>query len=81
MLRAIFEGRESAGSYSLITVLVATMWDAVICVVAFIEAFRNEESLILFIMPAFLLCLLFTNLELRILLLIFQSMSDNASFR
>jgi hypothetical protein len=73
MLKAILENRESAGNYSVITVLMAAMWDAVICVVAFIEAFRNEESLILFIMPAFLLCLLFSNLELRILLMIFQA--------
>ncbi len=81
MLKSIFQGRESASNYSIITVLVATMWDAVICVVAFIEAFRNEESLILFIMPAFLLCLLFTNLELRILLMIFQARSDNTNLR
>lgn len=32
-------------------------------------------------MPAFLLCLLFTNLELRILLMIFQARSDNTSIR
>lgn len=32
-------------------------------------------------MPAFLLCLLFTNLELRILLMIFQSRSNNLNIR
>lgn len=42
MLRAMFEGRESPESYSIVTILAATMWDAVICVVAFIEAFGNE---------------------------------------
>lgn len=81
MLRAIFEGRESAESYSIVTILGATMWDAVVCVVAFVEAFGNEESLILFIMPAFLLCLLFTNLELRVLLMVFQARSDGRSIR
>lgn len=32
-------------------------------------------------MPAFLLCLLFTNLELRVLLMIFQARSDGRSIR
>jgi hypothetical protein len=32
-------------------------------------------------MPAFLLCLLFTNLELRVLLMIFQARSENRSIR
>lgn len=47
MLRAIFEGRESAGNYSIFTILIATMWDAIICVVAFIEAFSNEVNIFL----------------------------------
>lgn len=81
ILRAIVERRDAAGNYSIITVLMAAMWDAVICFIAFIEAFRNEESLILFIIPAFLLCLLFTNLEIRILFLIFQSRTDNWNSR
>ena len=37
--------------------------------------------MILFIIPAFLLCLLFTNLELRVLLMIFQARSDNRNIR
>ncbi len=32
-------------------------------------------------MPAFLLCLLFTNLELRVLLMIFQARSEGRSIR
>jgi hypothetical protein len=42
ILRAIIERRDAAGNYSIITVLMAAMWDAVICFMAFIEAFRNE---------------------------------------
>ena len=52
--------------------MITTMWDAVLCIVAFVCAFDNEENLIMFIMPAFLLCLLFTNLELRLMLMIYQ---------
>ena len=57
------------------------MWDAVLCIVAFTQAFLNEDNLILFIMPAFILCLLFTNLELRLMLLIFQSYSQEGNMR
>ena len=35
----------------------------------------------MFIMPAFLLCLLFTNLELRLLLMIYQANSESNSMR
>lgn len=42
MLKNMFEGRESAESYSIATVLIATLWDAAICVISFIEAFANE---------------------------------------
>lgn len=37
----------------------------------------TKESLMLFIIPAFLLCLLFTNLQPRLMIFIFQSFTDN----
>ena len=42
MLRGIFEGRGNSANYSIITVLAVTMWDAVLCIVAFVQAFHNE---------------------------------------
>jgi hypothetical protein len=81
MLRSVIEGRENPSTFSFSTMLFATMWDSVICIVAFVCAFDNEENLILFIMPAFLLCLLFTNLELRLMLLIYQANSENNNIR
>lgn len=53
------------------------MWDAALCLAAFIEAFKNEENIVLFIVPAFILCLLFTNLELRIMISVFQANSGH----
>jgi hypothetical protein len=41
ILRAIVERRDAAGNYSVISVLMAAMWDVVICFISFIEAFRN----------------------------------------
>ena len=65
----------------MLTVFASTMWDAVLCIIAFVQAFQNEENLILFIMPAFILCLLFTNLELRLMLMIFQARTENTNMR
>lgn len=42
MIRGIFEGSEDPSNYSIVTMLIASMWDAVICVVAFALAFENE---------------------------------------
>lgn len=81
MLRRIFDGREGSGNYSMLTILMATMWDAALCITTFIEAFQSDESLILYILPAFILCLLFTNLELRLMLMIFQSRHQDANIR
>ena len=61
--------------------MVATMWDAVLSIIGFMCAFDNEENLIMFIMPAFILCLLFTNLELRLMLMIYQSNTDAENLR
>jgi hypothetical protein len=57
--------------YSLVTMTVATMWDTVLCMVAFQVAFNDQESLVLFILPAFILCLLFTNIEPRLMFMIY----------
>lgn len=42
ILRSVIEGNESASHYSFLTVMIATMWDAVLCIVAFVCAFDNE---------------------------------------
>jgi len=57
--------------------MMAMMWDAALCLTSFVEAFQNEGNIILFIVPAFLLCLLFTNLELRIMASVFQAISGD----
>ena len=88
ILRLVIEGSESAERYSLVSVLVATLWDSILCLVCFIQAFANEvsdfliqENLILFILPSFMLCILFTNLELRWMLSIFQSNNNGLEMR
>ena len=48
------------------------MWDTVLCILAFKMAFNDQESLVLFILPSFMLCLLFTNIEPRLMLAIFE---------
>jgi hypothetical protein len=72
LLRKFYEGTANPLHYSLTTVTVATMWDTVLCMVAFKMAFTDQESLVLFIMPAFMLCLLFTNIEPRLMFIIFE---------
>lgn len=42
MLGGISEGRESAASYSLATVCMASMWDTVVCLVALVFAFSSQ---------------------------------------
>ena len=81
ILKSIFDGHESANNYSILTVLIATMWDTALCVYSFFQAFENEANLIMFILPTFVLCLLFTNLELRMILLIFQARYQNINVR
>lgn len=52
------------------------MWDTVLCLVAFIYAFKDQESLMLFIIQAFFLCLLWTNLQPRLMISIYQQLVD-----
>lgn len=40
-----------------------------------------QENIILFIIPAFILCILFTNLELRIMIIVFQAISGENDIR
>lgn len=77
LLQNIIEDGSSASVYSLVTIIIATMWDSIMCIIAFVCAFENEENLILFIMPAFLLCLLFTNLEIRFMYLIYEARGEH----
>lgn len=72
LLKKFYEGNTNPLHYSLFTITVATMWDAVMSMVAFKMAFTDQESLVLFIMPAFMLCLLFTNIEPRLMFMIFE---------
>ena len=81
ILKKIIEGDESPSRYSFFTIMITTMWDAVLCIVSFVFAFDNEENLIMYIMPAFLLCLLFTNLELKLMLMIYQANSSGGNLR
>lgn len=88
MIKAVLEGSEDPSNYSVLTMLMATSWDAVVCVIAFVSAFKNEvncylfqENLVLLIIPAFMLCLLFTSLEIRLLLMIFQVKSSTGNHR
>lgn len=41
ILKSILEGEDQSINYSIITAIIAMMWDAALCLVAFIEAFRN----------------------------------------
>jgi hypothetical protein len=41
ILRHIIEGSESAQKYSLMSVLTGTLWDSILCLVCFIQAFEN----------------------------------------
>ena len=81
ILKSIFDGHESANNYSILTILIATMWDTALCVYSFFQAFENEGNLIMLIIPTFVLCLLFTNLELRMILLVFQARYQNVNIR
>lgn len=57
------------------------MWDATLCIIAFLYAFSDQESLMLFIVPAFLLCLLFTNIQPRLMISIFQQLTNSTNIR
>lgn len=46
ILRDIYEERDRASSYSLATLTITTMWDAVLCIVAFIYAFKDQVIVI-----------------------------------
>lgn len=78
ILQSIIEGEEDANNFSFLTILLSLLWDSVLCIIAFSKAFSSEDSsvtyaliqenLILFIVPAFIFCLLFANLDLRLML-------------
>jgi hypothetical protein len=72
ILKNLYDLHDNSRNYSLITICLTCMWDATLCIIAFIYAFSDQESLMLFIMPAFLFCLLFTNLQPRFMILIYQ---------
>jgi hypothetical protein len=80
ILKNVYELHDNPRHYSLVTICLTCMWDAALCVIAFVYAFSDQESLMLFIMPAFLLCLLFTNLQPRLMILIYQQ-STNSTLR
>lgn len=80
ILKSVYELQDNPRRYSLVTICLTCMWDAALCIISFIYAFSDQESLMLFIMPAFLLCLLFTNLQPRLMILIYQQ-STNSSIR
>ncbi len=80
ILKNVYELHDNPRNYSLLTVCMTCMWDAALCIIAFVYAFSDQESLMLFIMPAFLLCLLFTNLQPRLMILIYQH-STNSTLR
>ena len=80
ILKSLYELHDNARRYSFITICATCMWDSALCIIAFIYAFSDQESLMLFIMPAFLLCLLFTNLQPRLMILIYQQ-STNSDIR
>jgi hypothetical protein len=42
MLRNLYEVRDNAQNYSLMTVCLSCMWDCTLCVVAFVFAFRDQ---------------------------------------
>jgi hypothetical protein len=72
LLKNMLEGRDNPLHHSLITMTIATMWDTVLCLLSFKVAFADQESLVMFVLPAFMLCLLFTNLEPRLMLIIYE---------
>lgn len=80
ILKNVYELHDNPRHYSLVTICLTCMWDAALCIIAFVYAFSDQESLMLFIMPAFLLCLLFTNLQPRLMILIYQQ-STNSTLR
>lgn len=45
IIKKIIEGEENPTNYSFITLVMAMMWDAALCLTAFIEAFQNEVNM------------------------------------
>jgi hypothetical protein len=72
ILRGLIEMQDTPQHYSLLTVCMTSMCDATLCILSFMFAFSNQDNLMLFIVPAFLLCLLFTSLQPRLMIVIFQ---------
>ena len=42
MIRAIVDLHDSPRNYSLLTIVMTSMWDTVLCLVAFIYAFKDQ---------------------------------------
>lgn len=42
IIRRVYDGRENPLNFSLITITIATMWDAIICMVSFKMAFDDQ---------------------------------------
>jgi hypothetical protein len=48
ILKSLYDARDNSSNYSLITVCVTSMWDAVLCLVAFIYAFKDQVRVLLY---------------------------------
>lgn len=81
IIRNVYELRDNPRGYSLLTIGCTCMWDATLCILSFMYAFNDQESLMLFIVQAFLFCLLFTNLQPRFMIFIFQHNNNNNNIR
>lgn len=68
-------------NYSLLTICMTSMLDAILCILSFMFAFSNQDNLMLFIVPAFLLCLLFTSLQPRFMIVIYQQANEHQTIR
>jgi hypothetical protein len=42
IIRRVYDGRENPIHFSLVTITIATMWDAIICMVSFKMAFDDQ---------------------------------------
>lgn len=85
ILKGFFEGTITANSFSYWTALIALLWDSAFCVLTFIIAvnttsnvkvYLTQESLILLMVPAFIFCILFSNVEPRLLIEIYRARFD-----
>jgi hypothetical protein len=60
ILKGLYDARDSPRNYSLITICLTSMWDAVLCLVSFTYAFKDQVYLFLDRkVSCYLSCLLF----------------------